>query len=92
MINIPEPALLEQTAEEATELAHACLKLARIQRGESPTPVSIEEAREAVILETADVEVCMIQLAKVPWWEWSKMEWYMEYKTNRWEERLENSH
>ena len=31
---IGEPALLEQTAEEAIELAHACLKLARKLRAE----------------------------------------------------------
>jgi len=30
---IGKPALLEQTAEECTELAHACLKEARRLRG-----------------------------------------------------------
>ena len=87
MIKISEPALLEQTAEEATEPAHACLKYARILRGENPTPVSEEDAQEQVILEAADVEVCMVRLAKLPWWSWSTMEWALEYKTNRWEER-----
>ena len=89
---IGEPAMLEQTAEEAIELAHACLKLARKLRGENPTPVSEEDAQEQVILEAADVEVCMVQLAKLPWWSWSTMEGALEYKANRWEERLENSH
>lgn len=84
---IGEPALLEQLAEECTELAHACLKYARILRGENPTPVSAEDAQEQVILEAADVEVCMVQLAKLPWWSWSTMEWALEYKSNRWEER-----
>ena len=86
-INIPEPALLEQTAEEATELAHACLKYARILRGENPTPISAEDAQEQVILEAADVEVCIIQLAKADWWSWSTIERALEYKQNRWEER-----
>lgn len=34
---IGEPALLEQTAEEAIEFGHACQKLARKLRGENPT-------------------------------------------------------
>ena len=34
-------ALLEQLAEESTELAHAALKQARIERDENPTPVSV---------------------------------------------------
>lgn len=33
-----EPALLEQLAEECSELAQAALKLARLERGENPTP------------------------------------------------------
>ena len=34
----------EMLAEEATELAHASLKMARLIRNENPTPVSFEEA------------------------------------------------
>lgn len=34
---IGRPAMLEQLAEEASELAKAALKLARIDRGENPT-------------------------------------------------------
>lgn len=33
---IGSPAMLEQLAEEATELAHAALKLARIESGAEP--------------------------------------------------------
>ena len=33
---IGKAAMLEQTAEEAAELAQACLKLARYERGENP--------------------------------------------------------
>ena len=36
------PAMYEMLAEEATELAHAAQKMARIQRGENPTPVTEE--------------------------------------------------
>lgn len=41
---IGKPALLELTAEECVELAHACLKLARVIRQENPTPVTSDEA------------------------------------------------
>lgn len=57
--NLSEPVRLEQLAEEAAELAHAALKLSRILRGESPTPVSEAEAREALVREIADVMVCV---------------------------------
>lgn len=39
---IGEPAMYEMLAEEATELAHAAQKMARILRGEKPTPVTEE--------------------------------------------------
>lgn len=42
------PALLEQTAEECTELAHACLKEARRLRGENPTPKTTPECWLAI--------------------------------------------
>ena len=35
---IGTPAMLEQMAEEAAELAQAALKLARVLRAENPTP------------------------------------------------------
>ena len=57
--NLSEPVRLEQLAEEAAELAHAALKLSRILRGESPTPVSEAEARETLVREIADVMVCV---------------------------------
>lgn len=56
--NLSEPVRLEQLAEECAELGHAALKLSRILRGESPTPVSEAEAREALVREIADVMVC----------------------------------
>lgn len=49
------PALYEGLAEEATELAHAALKIARILRGENPTPSGPEEARNATIEEFTDL-------------------------------------
>ena len=53
------PALLEQTAEECCELAQACLKMARKLRDENPTPKSVEDIREELVEEMADVHVCL---------------------------------
>lgn len=59
---IGEAATFEQTAEEATELAQAALKLARIIRGENPTPVTYEAAYENFVEEIADVKLCLAVL------------------------------
>lgn len=48
-------ATLEMTAEECCELGHAALKLARVVRGENPTPVTMAEAQEGFVEELADV-------------------------------------
>ena len=56
------PALLEQTAEECCELAQACLKMARKLRDENPTPKSVEDIRDNLVEEMADVEVCLSQI------------------------------
>lgn len=56
------PALLEQTAEECCELAQACLKMARKLRDENPTPKSVEDIRDALVEEMADVYLCLLQI------------------------------
>ena len=48
---IGTPAMLEQLAEEAAELSQAALKLARVLRGENPTPVTRREVRKHLIEE-----------------------------------------
>lgn len=55
---IGEGAALEQLAEEATELAQAALKLARIVRHENPTPVDYETAFYSLLEELGDVRLC----------------------------------
>lgn len=52
---IGEPAMYEQLAEECSELGKAALKLARVLRGENPTPLTEEAARAKVIEECTDV-------------------------------------
>jgi hypothetical protein len=59
---IGRAALLEQIAEEASELAKAALKEARVIRGENPTPVTLDEAHNYVIEEYTDVIQCSREL------------------------------
>lgn len=59
---IGEPAMLEQLAEECTELEKAALKKARILRNENPTPVTLEEADENLVEEYCDMEICIGEL------------------------------
>ena len=79
-------AMLEQLAEEATELAHAALKLARIERGENPTPVLKEDAMDHLIEEYTDVVQCAEELSLVPNREQIKL------KKMRCEERWKEEH
>ena len=63
---IGTPAMLEQTAEEANELAFACLKLARMLRGENKVYGRTEEELvDNLEEEFADVLVCLDQLREV---------------------------
>lgn len=82
---IGEPAMLEQLAEEATELAKAALKKARVIRKENPTPVTLEEANANLIEETADVIQCIRDLS-IP-----IDEEQMKRKTERFLSRIENN-
>lgn len=54
-----EPALMEQLAEECSELAQAALKLARLERGENHTPKTDKECRAALAEKIADVALCI---------------------------------
>lgn len=56
---IGEPAILEQLAEECAELNHAALKLARVERGENPSPVRRKTAADHLREEMTDVFVCI---------------------------------
>lgn len=56
------PAVLEQTAEECTELAKTAIKLARVLYGENPTPVTEEQAEKDLIEEYSDVVQCAKEL------------------------------
>lgn len=52
---VPWAALFEQLAEESAELAQAALKMARVVRGENPTPVTKYDAMVGILEELSDV-------------------------------------
>jgi NTP pyrophosphatase (non-canonical NTP hydrolase) len=54
--------MLLQTAEEAVELAQACLKMARKISGKNPTPLTMEELQHNLEEEVADVCICIEEL------------------------------
>ena len=57
---IGKSAMLEQTAEECVELAHACLKLARYYRNENKVyGKSKEKLLDDLTEEMADVNLCI---------------------------------
>ena len=77
-----DAVLYEQLAEEAAELAQAALKAARIMRGENPTPIKWDEARDNVIEECVDVAICE-NVLKIP-----TIHSLYSKKLKRWYERL----
>ena len=86
------PAVLEQLAEECSELAQASLKYARLLRGENPTPKTRQECLEAITEETADVYLCMnlIMFAGVAGAE--TVEHITAEKFARWHNRIQEAH
>lgn len=83
------PAMLEQCAEECTELAHACLKLSRKMRDENPTPKTEQECTNDLAEEMGDVMLCMrIILDSDELISWDAVEsWYLQ-KDSRMKKRL----
>lgn len=85
---IGKPALLEQTAEECTELAQACLKYARYLRGENKVHRSFAGIRANFNEEIADVSVCIDELGKAGMLDLDEIERIKEYKLKRMKERM----
>lgn len=86
---IGEAATLEQTAEEATELAFACLKLARMIRDENKVHgYNREELDMHLAEEAADVTVCIRQLYLGKILDQDVVEEIISRKTNRMTERV----
>ena len=85
---IGAPAMLEQAAEECTEMAQACLKLARIMRGENPTPMTRKEAEENLAEEVADVCICADELFAMEVIREDRVNRYWKDKQERAKERI----
>lgn len=86
---VPPGELWAQLAEEATELAHAALKLRRSTGGANPTPVEPDAAFGQVMEEVADVTLLLhvLQLDTTP----DALQVCMDSKLLRWRNRLEES-
>lgn len=78
------PAMLEQTAEECTELAQACLKLARHHRGENPTFKDESDLIDNLHEEVADVILCLDELTL----DEGQLDAFIGYKKDRMRERF----
>ena len=83
---IPQKELLAQLAEEATELAHAALKLRRTHDNTNPTPVDRDTAVMGVLEEIADVMLLVELLGFNE--EQDKIDDLRVYKLSRWQRRL----
>jgi NTP pyrophosphatase (non-canonical NTP hydrolase) len=82
---IGEAALLEQLAEEASELTQAALKAARILRGDNPTPVTLAQARDSITEEFTDVIQVSMELRLSP------DDAQIQTKTKRWIGRIKEA-
>lgn len=88
MIDISKEAALEQCAEECVELAKAALKLARIYRGENPTPVTEKDAKANLNEEAADVYLCLDTLSEMDVFNKASIIDIKSEKKRRWIHRL----
>jgi hypothetical protein len=82
--DLPEETRLIQLAEEASELAQACLKMVRVMDGDTPLPE--QYARDNLIEEMADVSVCMTALQDIA--PLAQVGEIITQKAQRWEDRL----
>lgn len=86
---LPTEELLAQLAEEASELAHAALKLRRVEDGTNPTPVPKEDAIKNILEEIADVSLVINLLGFNTDKNDVICREIMAKKTDRWAERLD---
>lgn len=89
--DLSKAALLEQVAEECTELGHAALKLARKYRNENPTPVTEKEAYANLKEEWADMLLYMTVLDHYYNMDCDELKDIMDDKLARWNQRLEDA-
>ena len=89
-------AKLEQLTEECCELGKACMKLVRAKGNGNPCSVGLEEARDKVVEEWADVIVAghylmeMLQ-SECPYDIQEKIEEIRKEKVERWKKRVRDA-
>jgi NTP pyrophosphatase (non-canonical NTP hydrolase) len=86
--SIGVPALLEQTAEECTELAQACLKYARYLRAENKVHRPLADIQANFFEELIDVMICIDELEAAGMIDHDEIERIKEYKLKRMKERM----
>lgn len=87
--NVDFKERLAQLAEEATELAHAALKLRRALDNVNPTPVNPYDAFSNLLEEIDDVVLCIETLDVME--DISQRRYRKDRKLIRWVKRLKNA-
>lgn len=64
--NLGTAACLEQLAEKCAELSKAALVLAKNERGENPTNITLSESMNDYCNSAADVNICLNVLQHSP--------------------------
>jgi NTP pyrophosphatase (non-canonical NTP hydrolase) len=82
--------LLIQAAEEASELAQALTKYYRVMHGANPSPVSLQDARDALVEEIADVNVAAEAVRRKMSISCDAIAEVEDAKIERWRRRVEN--
>ncbi len=82
--------LLIQAAEEASELAQAAAKYYRVMHGANPSPVTLADARAALIEEIADVNVSVDAMRRKLGISCDEIAEVEDAKIERWRRRIEN--
>ena len=83
--------ILAGLAEECVELGQAALKLRRVLDGKNPTPKTLEEVKENLLEEIADVFNCISELSIINDDELDAAMLLGEEKIIRWAERLRDA-
>ena len=87
--HISLPALLEQLAEECSELAQAALKLARYLRGENAPVKSRMQLISDLLEEIADVDNILVLIAGTEFYDGPRLARIRQNKMARWAQRIE---
>lgn len=83
--------LLIQLAEEAAELAQAAAKYYRVTHGTNPSPVSLQDTRDALVEEIADVNVAAEAVRRKMGISCDEIAEVEDAKIDRWRRRVDDA-